>query len=412
MLLFTHRGKTVYASLTEIEIDFSPAGKPNLNGWISAVYMFTEKEQIYFKHHPGWMFGGEWWEERKNIKLPGLPPTHNWYPVNRWFRTELYEDNLKSVFEKSCLKYLYDNDLFETYEFQPEDYIRYISLGLKYQSIEMLNKAGFDKLVANKVLGKSCGHTVNWRGMSLKKILKLPKRHIRKLQQWNPDIGELKAFNMLTEKEKKEASYKDVEYLSSLNLTNLEKIRKYTELLRWARYGEEQKRKYYFTGDWLDYIDSCNELGMDITKKATLFPADFEAAHDEVLEKVKVQIDKARDAAMLSKTFELAIEKENLIAIMARTQEELNKESQNLKHCVRTYGDKVIGGGCYIFFIRKAETPDISYFTLETNVKGEIRQCRGFKNCSMTEDVKGFVDEVEKELKKLLPKLIKERSVA
>ena len=169
VLLFTHRGKTVYASLTEIEIDFSPVGKPNLNGWISAVYMFTEKEQIYFKHHPGWMPGGEWWEERKNIKLPGLPPTHNWYSVNRWFRNELYEDNLKSVFEKSCLKYLYDNDLFETYEFQPEDYIRYISLGLKYQSIEMLNKAGFDELVVNKVSGESCGHTVNWRGMSLKK---------------------------------------------------------------------------------------------------------------------------------------------------------------------------------------------------------------------------------------------------
>ena len=403
VLVLVHKGKNVYATLSEVIIDFAPAGKPNLHLWPSAIYFFNENKQVYYKNHPSWFIYPERWERRKNIKLPAATQQY-------WRLTAIYEDNLKSVFEKSCLKYLYDNDLFENYEFQPEDYIRYISLGLKYQSIELLSKSGFKNIVAEKVFAKEGSGALNWRGNTLKKILRLQRRDIRFLMMHDPDLRELTIFQSLTEKEKKLVTWEQVQVLAAHNIWNLEKISKYTQILKWLKYAENQERKYYFTNDWLDYIKACGKLGMDITSNKVLYPKNFEQAHDEVLEKVKTQEDEARNKAMWGKTFDISIEKNGLVAMMARTQGALNEESKKLNHCVRTYGDRVIGGECYIFFIRKAETPDTSYFTLETNTKGRVRQCRGLKNCNMTEDVKEFVDEVEKDLKELLPKLIKERS--
>ena len=42
-------------------------------------------------------------------------------------------------------------------------------------------------------------------------------------------------------------------------------------------------------------------------------------------------------------------------------------------------------------FIRKAENPDLPYYTLELSPKGDIVQCRGNHNCDMTDEVKAFV---------------------
>ncbi len=56
VLIFVHRGKTVYGTLTEVTVNFSPFGKPQLDRWLSAIYVFNDKEQIYYKNHPwyGW----------------------------------------------------------------------------------------------------------------------------------------------------------------------------------------------------------------------------------------------------------------------------------------------------------------------------------------------------------------------
>ena len=55
------------------------------------------------------------------------------------------------------------------------------------------------------------------------------------------------------------------------------------------------------------------------------------------------------------------------------------------------YVDKVCSSRCAILFIRKAEKPDLPYYTLELSPKGDIVQCRGNHNCDMTDEVKVFV---------------------
>ena len=85
-------------------------------------------------------------------------------------------------------------------------------------------------------------------------------------------------------------------------------------------------------------------------------------------------------------------ESDGLIIRGAKTATELRDESAALGHCVRTYVDKVCRGDCAILFIRKSEAPEEPYYTLEINKDGKVVQCRGQKNCSMTEEVKAFVE--------------------
>jgi hypothetical protein len=70
--------------------------------------------------------------------------------------------------------------------------------------------------------------------------------------------------------------------------------------------------------------------------------------------------------------------------------DELKKEGEALHHCVGTYMEKVRKGETMIFFIRRMEEPEKSFYTLEW--KGKVVQCRGYKNCDMTPEVKAFVE--------------------
>lgn len=406
VLLFTHRGETVYGTLHEVVADFSPFGKPKLKRWLSAVYKFNEKEQIYYKHHPGY-WSGEYWERRKNIKLPAPPSPHNWYLSSIWKPAEIYSDNLETVFRKSCLKYLWSPQLFEGFE--PKDYIRYMDQALKYQSIELLNKAGFSQLVKCRINDSYGAGAVNWRGKDLKKILRLPRRWIRFLQDHDPNYDELAVFRSLSEKEKREVIWSEVESIVTASYL-INEITKYTSMYRWARYKSEQNEGDCFDRDWLDYIKNCRKLGMDTTKKDTLFPKDFKRAHDMMAEAVEIQMDEERTNLMRKAVPEISIESGGLVAFTARTQASLNRESEELNHCVRTYGDRIIRGSCYIFFVRMKEAPDIPYYTMETDLNGKVIQCRGKNNCSMTEEVQAFVEEFKKQIRKELRKL--ERSAA
>lgn len=412
ILLLTHRGNTVYGTFHEIVVDFSPFGVPNLSRWLSAVYVFNEHEQRYYKHHPGqvygWAYGSEYWEERKNIKIPGAPHT---YGMSVWETTEIYEDNLEKVFTKSCLKYAYAPDLFTRRNFNADDYIRYIQLSLKYQSLELLRKAGFETAAMQYVTGCSGSRTINWRGKDLRKILGLPRRWIRFLQDHDPALEEIAAFKSLTEAEKKKVTWEEVEAISNLAFGYVQDIKRYTSALKFVQYKNSQNGKYNFAHDWLDYIKSCRKLGMDIERKDVLFPKDFKRAHDEATSAVKIQTDKERELAFRKIVPDISILINGLSITTAKSQKELNEESRVLNHCVRTYGEKILRGESLIFFIRNNNDLGTPYYTLETDWKGKFIQCRGKNNCSMTEEVKEVVEQFKKDIPKILKKA-KERSAA
>ena len=276
----------------------------------------------------------------------------------------------------------------------------------------MLRKAGFERIAAARIFGFRGQKCVNWRGKELKKILRIPMRHIRFLKQYDPRLEDLAVFQKLTEKEKLNTPFKIIEDIADIREWYLEQIVDYISPLKLIEYKHEKDLKGLFVSDWLDYIHNCKKLGMDTSRKNILLPEDFMEAHDAVAEKVEIETSRKQDEKIAAATFDVSIERNGLACYMARSQTELNRESRYLTHCVRGYGDRIIRGSCYIFFIRKAEKMDIPFYTLELDNKGEFRQCRGYKNCNMTEEIEMFVNEFVKDFKKILKSRNKERSVA
>lgn len=391
ILLFTHRGKTVYGTLFEVDAEFKNFGKPELYRWLSALYIFTEKEQKYFKHHPGSYWSGDYWEQPKEVRLPGPPTGYNWGCWSKYERTEIYEENLEAVFTKSCLKYHWAPEFFKRYKFGPYSYTRYMGQCLKYQSMELLRKAGFERLVMERVHERGTG-SLYINGKSLTKILRLPNRWHKKVRELGMDDWELKTFQGLSEKEKKIVSKEMLDKMCA-ERWHQEEIEKYVPFFDAAYYAEKQKKPLSF---YRDYLQMASMLGWDLTRKKLLYPQDLQVTHDKVMERYQEQqsaIKTAKMKAAVEKIMEEFPEfhTDGFLIRAAQSQEELNQESQALTHCVRSYGERIASGSCMIFFIRKTADPDTPFYTLELNKKKELVQCRGDHNCGMTEEVKAFV---------------------
>ena len=409
VLVLTHRGNTVYGSLTEITATFENVGKPELRGWLSAVYVFNKDEQSYYKHTPSWCWGTDHWEQIKAVKLPHPPSGMNWYSRPKFERTEVYKGNLKRTFLNSCLKYGWQPDMFQRNEFDAYDLISYINLHLKYQSIELLAKAGFECFVVEKVIGRIGSGCINWRGRSLEKILRLPRRHIKKLRGRYVNFQELSFFQNLTEKEKSFSWETITKAADAFKGDEARRIGKFISVVKWAEWARDQNVNKY---DWLDYINDCRLLGMDTRKKSVLFPKDFATVHRRLSEQVEIQRTELENAAIkkVAEFQRMDSTRNGFILKIAESQEDLNVESSVLGHCVRTYGDKVAEGKTIIYFVRREEKPDEPYYTLEIKPEGKFIQCRGEHNCNMTPEVEAFKDLVVAEFNRRLKR--KERKAA
>lgn len=399
VLLFTHRGKTVYGTLFEIIADFSSFGRPVLSRWLSALYVFKENEQHYYKHHAGWLYGEEHWTEQKKVNLPAPPRGSFWYP-SKFDKTELYMDNLENVFKKSCLKYHYDRDFFEGYEISAYGMVRYISATLRYQAIELLRKAGFERLVVSYIAGHRYKNALYIRGKTLKSILRLPKRWHKKVRDMELDLAELRTFQNLSEPLKEACN---IAFLQKYDRAGYyrEDIERFVPFEKAVLYTASQNAEMV---TYRDYLECAYLLGEELNRNHNLYPKNLLQEHDRVTAMREVQ-GKGLQTGM-QRTVEMCKEefpeyrKGSLLIRIAESQQELNKESRVLTHCVKTYGEKMAKGKTYIFLIRKIEDSDTPYYTLELSPEKKMLQCQGEHNCSMTDEVKAFVDEWLKEINK------------
>jgi hypothetical protein len=180
---------------------------------------------------------------------------------------------------------------------------------------------------------------------------------------------------------------------------------KYSTIHKMVRYVEKQH--IFVPKDYFDYITWMEEMDYDLHSEFYLFPKDFKKAHDEAYKRyMNFQDAKEKESVERFNAFlkslrekspdEFSISKDGLMIRMPYQLNELKTEGQALHHCVASYTKRVKDGETMIFFIRKLSEPDKPFYTLEW--KGHVVQCRGYKNCDMTDDVKAFVKEFEKKM--------------
>lgn len=153
--------------------------------------------------------------------------------------------------------------------------------------------------------------------------------------------------------------------------------------------------------DYFDYLRMAHELGDDLSYRKNRYPIHFMEAHDKCMERYKVyqdKLEKEKRILISEKIKEYAKELESMryedssyLIRPASSREELENESNVLHHCVRTYDSAVAERRKSIFFVRKADRPDIPFVTLELQ-KDKVIQCRGMRNAEPDDNTISFVN--------------------
>ncbi len=397
VMSFAEKDGTLWAILNEIVPVFDNFGRPDLHSKIVAVYKLNAEEQRYWKLIEPWS-GEPYYTEPRRISVPAPPGS-----IYGWSKYDdhIYAKGLREMILRSDCKYLYESWMTEDPKMSM---VSYMAAQLKYHSVELLRKAGFTSIANIKLKGYGGARCINWRADSLERIMKLPKRWIRFLREYNPSVGELEVFQHMSEEERSAGGWKiavDIAHSYRDEKRYREVVEQYMPFDKWIKFacGQTACWQGHLLGDYEDYMRIATSLGMDISKNRVRYPKDLKEAHDAVNARWKAEKNEEKEKAIAAKARLISdYVRNDLMIIAATSQEDLNKESAGLCHCVKTYGNKIANGDCWIFFIRDIKDPERPYYTLETTTEGKMVQCRGLHNCSMTEEVKTFTETFVKDL--------------
>ena len=167
------------------------------------------------------------------------------------------------------------------------------------------------------------------------------------------------------------------------------------KLINRTRKYQDQKEyysNYAVMSAYRDYLQMRQELGYDMTNEVYLYPKNLKRKHDEMVKERNARKDKLHSEKMnrkysdiqkrfknLSKKY--GYESDGYIIRPAMSAGEIIMEGRFLHHCVSggTYLSKHNKGETSILFLRRKETPDIPYYTIE--IKGnQIIQWYGLRD--------------------------------
>lgn len=304
--------------------------------------------------------------------------------------------------------------------------------------IEGLYKNGFETLADNILYEKM------WYGMDrfnkneieLHKFLKIKKETFRMVVSYglneNIEVAGIEALQNLDKTGLKVEEYPDVlnafrEYQDIRRMVNLSQRLdvKFKKLYKYiSSKGDGCHILSTLLSIYEDYIDMCLYDGMDMTDSFNVFPRDIEAAHDSLLRikeerKAKDEILRqaikdetlAKSIKKYSKRFTL--ENDSFIIRPARSASEIVMEGQAQHNCVGRAGyiDKMIARKCMILFLRRKEDPDKSYYTIETDMNGNLKQAYA-KNNKKTADYEQVIKPLMDQLTKKVQRYGKKHSAA
>lgn len=339
--------------------------------------------------------------------------------------TVLYNTNLLETVAGTCMKYsaidIYIDKVVQNDQFlnKPWCIDWYFNSYRKNPYLEQLLKIGFYKLTQAVLKDYDCPKFKN--GRTVLETLQVNKLQFNMLR----GIGDPSVRDVRILQYAKEIRQEDLDILRYIHDDGYDRMyekyldmRRYTTVYKLKKYIDKQR--IIHDSDYFDYIRWMEEMGYDMRNEFNLYPKDFKKAHDDKSKEYtrfkdkQAKEDEKRFKRLLAK---LRKETEDVDAMDLRTYgmfirlpkelDELKREGETLHHCVGTYRDRVAKGDTMIFFIRLESDPDQPFYTLEW--KGRVVQCRGFKNCDMTPEVKAFVNIFQEKMMEYEEKPLKRR---
>ena len=334
-----------------------------------------------------------------------------------WYEGKVYWNNLQEVLHGTKCQY---SSVWTLLEQDPERHFYPLGFFLDYKpAYEYFIKLGMYNLVFEDLEGEGYWYMENENvipkeSKNVVEALGVPKMMLPMLKTMNPTKKELSMFRAAaaagkwtTPEEVRwvESILPDARVFSVPEATP-HKILKYLSVQKGNSAGSLQDT---FT-DWYDYIGFCQNLGYDLHNSFVLFPKDLDKAHNDASCRVQLEKDRELDEAikklypMYQKTFSWKYD--GYVMVVPRSAEDIIREGQDNHNCVGDrdgYIQSMAEGRTIILFLRKKETPNKSFFTVEYR-GGKVVQCRPFANGThlpnggMTPEIKKVVAKFERDI--------------
>lgn len=326
----------------------------------------------------------------------GLTTSPKWYEDNEW--GEAHDDYFNPFAPIINKEYAFK---FPEYKYSAVDLykgdcvLKYLRLYEKYPQIEYLVKLGIYSHYATS-----------------NQILNL--------------VGKDKRFQKWIAKNRLELSEKEYHIESVLQAykTNqpLKKVQAHKQLRKEGRFepiremlgGEYEEYLNYIVKQntsndvYLDYLNACNYLGLDMSLDKNRFPHDFMRWHDIRIDEystAKALKDEEerkelffKFATVSEKYLPLQDEKKGeFISVIAKSPADLIREGDLLHHCVGSmnYDQKFVREETLIFFIRSREAPDTPFVTVEYSPeRKKVLQCYAYHDTTPDKAVTHYVNDI------------------
>lgn len=352
----------------------------------------------------------------------------------------LYARNLKAALKGTKFQYCAIENFVKRNPSVIFHVVEYLKTYLRFPLFEQMVKENLHYF-ASQCLRQCPQEFVNGKETKLKKLLELNARSYSILKKYN--LG-LKEWQVLKKIECLELYLSEKEILayckifnnneSFLELRCYATIRKIVNYIgkQIARSGKgkaytlssdvsfvtksEQVEYQNYLSSWKDYIGWAKDLKYNLKSQYVLFPKDFKKVHDQTAKAYEKEQDK-REKRKLKKQRKAVnqllkkdagildgkIQDKDYILKVPRNWQDLRTEGETLGHCVGGYVPHIAERQCDVYFIRKKSDPEKPFFTVDWR-KGRIAQCQGKGRIRYPEEMNGFMNYAEKQIKLLKEK--------
>lgn len=373
--------------------------------------LFSEKTACCYKHWYSWMYGHTY-------------PSDEWTSLSemkdRFFDIDLVycPDGIAAATKGSCM----ENSKLELYMAVKGEHlfpIVWLRLYQRRHKAETLMTCGAAKLTAGIIAEEKVGggygnkwttrldclKDLDWRKKKPAEILRLTKQELPYFTEREAKDG-VHRLRVIQQARKKgyavrpgDEAGKELGRDEQLSL-----IENGILPSRVTRYLDKQKRRYKKEASFYtlkDYWAMAQRFEIDLNDPDERFPQNLHGKHDELVKRINDEKEEARRkeeetrAERFVKRREAmsrySWEHDGILIRPAASEAELRAEGKALSHCVATYAKRHAAGELTIFFIRRAEEPDKSWYTLTFIEKTlSVMQNLGNHNCAATPEVRAF----------------------
>lgn len=286
---------------------------------------------------------------------------------------------------------------------------KYLSVLAEVPQLEQLSKAGLPKLT-DQCIG-SYNHFKDWlsgNATSLTKMLGINAQELKRMRENNGGLDYL-GWLQYEKASGKELTDETIAWFCKRKVTpnDLKFIRDRMSAIQIQHYMERQLQDphyrdvHHMLTTWADYLSMAVRFHLDVSNEIVYRAKNLRQRHDELVERCNESKDLAvqiGEVMLAHPRVESILQslgpkfsytgKEYLIAVPT-TVEEIIQEGRYLKHCIASserYWDRIEQGETYLLFLRKVDSPNTPYYTMEVEPNGTVRQLRTFYD-NQNEDI-------------------------